>query len=122
MKVIKTGSMNIALIVAMVGMIAAIGCRSSDRAFGAGTVPPNGYLIIGEVRRPGAILSVDSPKTLLYLIDSVGGFTEDAYRKGVDVIHSGTTNRHNCKPIRNGTLPDPLIPLGARIVVPRAVL
>ena len=121
MKIMNLGSVSVALIVATIGLIAATGCRSSDQAKCAGSVDSHSYLIVGEVRRPGVIFSGDSPQTLLSLIDSRGGFTDYAIWTKVQVIYSGTTNRHNCKSIRNGKLPDPLIHLGARIVVRRAV-
>lgn len=122
MKLIKAVTMNAALIVTLVGIIAAIGCRTSDRALDAGGVDSHSYLVVGEVHRPGVVFSRNSLQTLLRLIDSRGGFTENAQRTKVRVIYSGTTNLHNCHSIRDGKLPDPLIPLGATIVVPAVPL
>jgi hypothetical protein len=81
-----------------------------------------GYQINGEVRKPGYIPCDDNvQRTLVDLISERGGLTEAAYHKKVYVIHHGTTNYYDIRPIQQGLEKDPPIPCGSVINIHKRI-
>jgi hypothetical protein len=111
---------------ALIALVNLCGCRGPAR--GASTIvhplpvaeqvsSPGNYLVLGEVKKPGAIACAEKARTLSELIDEAGGFSDFAYLKRVLVVHSGVTNNYNFRQIKAGTLEDPIVPCGATVRV-----
>jgi len=112
--------MKIHLFIFTCGWLAICGCRSSVRLDAVKNAVPDGYLVVGEVQKPGPIPSHGSQKTLLALLTEAGGLRELAYTKKIQIIHSGVTNTVSYWPIKKGETEDPLVPLGSTVLVKAA--
>ena len=98
-----------------------LGCQSPLQIAQDSHVDPNGYLVLGEVYKPGSVASHGFQKTLLTIISDAGGLTEFAFAKKIQIIHSGVTNTVSYWLIKKGETEDPSVPLGSTVLVKKAL-